>query len=188
MVKPQIRIIRTIVILLMLGVSPLSVSYSFAEIEDNQEVNSELRAILTEKMVDGKLKVSHYALPEELSDEDFKRKLSFDSQTSWAYVNYKAYNSGIVIFDGKASKIGENLWDISTDEYISENLSFKVVFSENNMEIDEESVYALALMNLMIKNPETIQDIRLLQIGEMTINSEKSIGSNQEFKNSISVK
>ena len=32
-------------------------------------------------------------------------------QTSgWAYVNYKAYNSGIVLFDGKASKVGDNLW------------------------------------------------------------------------------
>lgn len=187
MVKPQIRI-RAIIILLMLGVSPLSVSYSFAEIEDNQEENNKLGVILTEKTVDGKLKVSHYALPEELSDEDFKRKLPFDGQTSWAYLNYKAYNSGIVIFDGKASKIGDNLWGISTDENISKNLSFKVVFSENNVEIDEEGVYALALMNLMVKNPETTQDIKLLQIGEMTINSEKSIGSNQEFKNSISVR
>ncbi len=50
------------------------------------------------------------------------------------------------------------------------------------------SVCAFALMNLVIKNPETTQDIRLLQIGEMTINSEKPIGSNQEFKSSISVR
>lgn len=60
-------------------------------------MRKELRTILTEEMVDGKLIVSHYALTNELTEEDYKRKLSFDSQTSWAYVNYDAYNSGIVL-------------------------------------------------------------------------------------------
>lgn len=172
----------------MLGVSPLSITYSFAEIGDNEEGNKELGAILTEEIVDGKLIVSHYALTNELSEEDYKRKLSFDSQTSWAYVNYDVYNSGIVLFDGKASKIGDNLWDISTDENISEDLSFKVVFSEKNAEIDEESLFALSLMNSMMKHPEMTQDIKLLHTGEMVINSEKPIGINQEFRDSISVK
>ena len=189
MVKSQIRIIGALVILLMLGASPLSVNYSFAEKLENHEENSELRGILTEKVVNGKLEVRHYALPEEISEADLKRTLSFDDQMSWAYVNNKTYQSGIVLFDGKASKIGENLWEISIqDDTSDEDLILKVVFSGKIAETNEENVFAVSFMNSMIKNPETAQNIRFLQIGESVINSEKSIGSNQEFRNSILVR
>ena len=185
MVKSQIRIIGALVILLMLGASPLSVTYSFAENESNQVENRELRVILTEKVVDGKLEVRQYALPEEFSEADLKRILSFDGQISWAYVNYKMYQSGIILFDGKVSKIGENLWEISIEDDSNKDLSYKIVFSGKIAETDEENVFAVSLINSMIKNPETAQNMRLLQIGESVINSEKSIGSNQEFRNSI---
>lgn len=170
----------------MLVASPLSVTYSFAENEGQLEENRELRAILTEKVIDGKLKVQHYAIPDEVTEADLQRMLSFDGQISWAFVNYKAYNTGIVLFDGKASKVGENLWEISIDDNISEeDLRYKVVFSGKITETDEENVFAVSIMNSMIKNPETTQNVRLLQIGESVVNSEKSIGSNQEFKNLI---
>ena len=84
MVKFQIRIIGAFAILLMLGASPLSVTYSFAENESNQVKNREFRAILTEKVVDGKLQVNQYSLPEKFSEDDLKRKLSSDGQISWA--------------------------------------------------------------------------------------------------------
>ena len=170
----------------MLGASPLSVNYAFAEIEENQVQNGELRAILTEKVVDGKLLVHHYSLPEDLSDEDLKRMLSFDGQMSWGYVNYKAYQSGIVIFDGKASKIDGNLWKISIEDASNGNLVFKVVFSGKIVET-KENEFAISFMNSMIKNLETSQNVRLLENVDSPINSEKSNGSNQEFRNSISV-
>jgi len=189
MVKSQIRIIEALVIFLMLGASPLSIIYSFAENESNQVENRELRVILTEKVVDGKLEVRQYALPEEFSEADLKRILSFDGQISWAYVNYKMYQSGIVLFDGKVSKIGENLWEISIEEDDSnKDLSYKIVFSGKITETDEENVFAISFMNSIVKNPETVQNVKLLQIGESVINSEKSIGSNHEFKNSILVR
>ncbi len=167
----------------MLVASPLSVTYAFGENDSNSE---ELRVILTEKVVDGKLKVNHYALPDGLSEADLQRTLSIDGQMSWAYVNYNTYNAGIVIFDGKASKLGENLWEISMDEDIlDDEVSFQVVFSGKITESDEENVFAVSLMNSMIKNPETAQSLKLLQIGEPIINSENSIGFNQEFRNSI---
>ncbi|MDH5665485.1 MAG: hypothetical protein OEY10_04230 [Nitrosopumilus sp.] len=186
MVKPQIRMIEAIVILLMLGVSPLSVTYSFAEIDS--EKSREYGAIITEKMVDGKLIVSHHAISDELSKEDYEKKLSFKGQTSWAYVNYSAYNSGIVIFNGKITKIGDGLLNISTDKNIFEDLSFKVIFSEKNAEIDQENAFVLFLMNSVMKYPEITHDIKILHTGEMVINSEKSNGINQEFRNSVSVK
>ena len=180
MVKSKIRNFKAVVILLMLAASPLSVSYAFAENDSNPE---ELRVILTEKMVDGKLKVNHYALPDELSEADLQRTLSIDGQMSWAYVNYESYNAGIVLFDGKASKLGENLWEISMDEGIlDEEISFQVVFSGKTIESDEENVFAVSLVNSMIKNPETAQILKLLQIGEPIINS---IDFNQEYRNSI---
>jgi len=230
MVKSHNRTIGVIAILLMLGTSPLSVTYSFADIEENQEdkkgqnnpkaekniQKERLGAILTEKVVNGKLEVRHYSLPDNITEEDMQRMLSFEGQTSgWAYVNYKAYHSGIVLFDGKASKVGENLWEISTNDVINlgerqfdlelsgksngshvvmhetasdEDLSYRVVFSGKVAETDEENVIAISFMNSGLKNPEMGQNIKFLQIGELTIKSEKSISSNQEFRNSISVR
>ena len=183
MVKFQIRNIEAVAILLMLAASPLSITYAFGENDSNPE---ELRTILTEKVVDGKLKVNHYALPDSLSEADLQRTLSIDGQMSWAYVNYKSYNAGIVLFDGKASKLGENLLEISISENIlDEEGSFQVIFSGKVAESDEENVFAVSLMNSMIKNPETAQSLKLLQIGESNINSGNSIGFNQEFRNSI---
>ena len=172
----------------MLGASPLSVTYSFAENESNQLENREFRAILTEKVVDGKLQVHQYSLPEEFSEEDLKRMLLSDGQISWAYVNYKMYQSGIILFDGKVSNIGENLWEISIEDDSNKDLSYKIVFSGKIAETDEENGFAISFMNSIVKNPETAQNVKLLQIGESIINSEKSINSNQEFRNSILVR
>jgi hypothetical protein len=180
MIKNQIRNFEAVAILLMLAASPLSVTYAFGQNDGNPE---ELRAILTEKVVDGKLKVNHYTLPDGLSEADLQRTLSIDGQMSWTYVNYKSYNAGIVLFDGKATKLGENLWEISIDEDIQdEQVSFQVVFSGKITESDEENVFTVSLMNSMIKNPETAQNLKLLQIGESIINS---IDSNQEYRNLI---
>jgi hypothetical protein len=188
MVKFQIRIIGAFAILLMLGASPLSVTYSFAENESNQVENREFRAILTEKVVDGKLQVNQYSLPEKFSEDDLKRMLSSDGQISWAYVNYKMYQSGIILFDGKVSKIGENLWEISIEDDFSKDLSYNIVFSGKIAEMDKENVFAISFMNSIAKNPEMAQNVKLLQIEESVINSEKSIGSNQEFRNLTSVR
>ncbi len=189
MKKSHNRTIGVIAVFLMLGASPLSVTYSFADIQDNQK--ERIGVILTEEVVNGKLQVRHYALPDDITEEDIQRRLSFDGQTtSWAYVNYQAYHSGIVIFDGKASKVGENLWEISTNDVMDktvsdENFSYRVVFSGKAVEIDEENVIAISFMNYSLKNPEMGQNIKFLQVGELTIKLEKSINSNQEFRNSI---
>ena len=142
MVKYQIRNFEAVAILLMLAASPLSVTYAFGENDSNPE---KLRTILTEKVVDGKLKVNHYALPDGLSEADLQRTLSIDGQISWAYVNYNTYNAGIVIFDGKASKLGENLWEISIDEGIlDEQVSFQVVFSVKITETSKTADFTFA--------------------------------------------
>ncbi len=228
MVKFQNRTIGVIAILLMLGASPLSVTYSFADMEDNQEdekgqnnpkaentQKNRLGAILTEKVVNGKLEVRHYALPDDITEEDMQRTLFLEGHTSgWAYVNYKEYHSGIILFDGKASKIGENLWEISTNDVLNldsqfdlessvksngsyavmhetvsdEDLSYRVIFSGKIAETDEENVIVISFMNSSLKNSEIGQNIKFQQIGELSINSEKSISSNQEFRNSISVR
>ncbi len=230
MVKFQNRTIGVIAILFMLSASPLSVTYSFADIEDNQEEEKaqnnrkaekstqkeRLGVILTEKVVNGKLEVRHYALPDDTTEEDMRRTLSFEGQTlGWAYVNYKAYHSGIILFDGKASKVGENLWGIFTNgalnlvdrqfdleldgksngsnaviyETISdEDLSYRIIFSGKTAETDEVNVMVISFINSSLKNPEMGQNIKFLQIGELNISSEKPISSNQEFRNSISVR
>ena len=117
----------------MLAASSLSVTNTFGENDSNPE---KLRAILTEKVIDGKLKVSHYALPDGLSEADLQRTLSINDQISWAYANYESYNKGIVIFDGKTSKLGENLLEISMDkDILGDNVSFQIIFFWKNNRI-----------------------------------------------------
>ncbi len=224
MKKSQKRSIGVIAILLMLGASPLSVTYSFADLGNYQEGKKEqksiqkerLGAILTEKMVDGKLKVQHYELPDDISEGDMQRMLSSDGETSsWAYVNTKAYHSGIILFDGKASKIGENLWKISTNGVLNlgerqfdlelngksngsqmilngtaseEELSYKIIFSGKVSETDEENVFGIFFVNLVTENLELGENTKFPQIEELIINSEKSIESNQEFRNMILIR
>ena len=198
MPKPKKRTIGAIAILMMLSASPLSVTYSFADIGSNQESKmedtsqkEELGLILTEKLVNGKLKVQHYALPEDTREEDVKRMISIEEEVSgWAYVNYKAYHSGIVLFDGKASKVGENLWKISSNTTLNsgekildteldkessnfhiterdtreEDVIYKVVFSGKNGEMDKEDELVIFFVKLSLNNPEISQNIKSLYI------------------------
>jgi len=216
MVKPQNRTIGVITVLLMLGASPISVNYSFADIETQDkgipDQKERLGAILTERMVDGKLQVQRYVLPDDATKEDMQRMLSFEDTSGWTFMSYKAYNAGIILFDGKATKVGENLWEISTNGVLrlgenefnlelsgksngshgklhgiasDEDLSYKVIFSGKIGETIDENIFVNSFMNS--GNHEMGQNLKILQIGEPD-NSEKPIDSNQEFKNSISVR
>ena len=198
MLKPKKRTIGAIAILMMLSASPLSVTYSFADIESNQESaeediseKDELGLILTEKVVDGKLKVQHYELPDDATEEDMRRIISTEGGISgWAYVNYKAYHSGIVLFDGKASKVGENLWKISSNLILNsggrtfdtelskestnfhiterntteEDVIYRVIFSGKIGEMDKEHELAVFFMKLGLNNPGMSQNIKSLHI------------------------
>jgi len=117
MVKFQNRTMEVFTILLMLSASPLSVTYSFADLgyyqdekDDNPDAqkniqNSRLRIILIEKLVNGKLQVRHHGLPDDFSGDYTLRIPSFEDQTpDWA-LYYKILHSGIVIFDGNVSKV-----------------------------------------------------------------------------------
>lgn len=213
MVKPQNRAIGVIAVLLMLAASPITVTYSFADSTGVYEPkgsskNEGLGAILTEKMVDGKLIVQRYALPSDTSKEDMQRVLSLET-SGWAIMNYKAYNAGITLFDGKAIKVGQDLWEISTNGILSigekefdlelsgksngfhvtmhgtasdEDLSYKVVFSGKITE--NENIFEVFFNSAV--NPEMGQNVKFLQIG--TASFEKSVDSNQEFRNTISMR
>ena len=190
MMKIRKKPVFGIVLLLMLGASPISVTYSFADtsktgqdethenqlhIEKNAQ-NEKIKGILTEKIVNGKLEVRHYALPDRILIEDMKRILLSDEQTSsWTYVTHNAYESGIVLFDGKVSKEESKFWtivsnnpakfqenppiselkansneitELSDKTFSEENFSYKVIFSGNNANMIEENEYVISLMKL----------------------------------------
>ena len=195
MKKSQKRSFGVIAILVILGTSPLSVSYSFADFgENDSEVlkNKKLGVILTEKMVNGKLQIQQYALPDEFSDNDKQRMVSFEEESSsWTYVNYNALNSGIVLYDGKASIIGENQLEISNDfledsqsrlgipekyENFEKELSYKVIFSGNIVNSDLESEKIIYFVN-SIFFPELTQNMKFLDYGadleKMDLETEK---------------
>ena len=179
----------------MLGTSPLSVSYSFADLGENDSEalkNKRLGVILTEKMVNGKLQIQQYALPDEFSDNDKQRMVSFEEESSsWTYVNYNALHSGIVLYDGKASKIGENQLEISNDfledsqsrlgipekaKNSEKELSYKVIFSGNIVNSDLESEKIIYFVN-SIFFPELTQNMKFLDyeadLEKMDLETEK---------------
>ena len=98
----------------MLFASPLSVNHSFAESQENQEEKGKISknvkkerfwVILTE-IVDRKLKLQHYGLTIDISDEVIGKILSFEDQiSSWTYANYNAYHSGMSYLMEKHQKL-----------------------------------------------------------------------------------
>ena len=187
----------------MLGTSPLSVSYSFADFgENDSEVlkNERLGVILTEKVVNGKLQIQQYSLPDEFSDNDKQRMVSFEEESSsWAYMNYNALHSGIILYDGKASKIGERQLDISTDlledsqsgleipensqrnDNFQKELSYKVIFSGNIVNSDLESEKIIYFVN-SIFFPELTQNMKFLDFG-VREDLEKMDLANEKLRN-----
>jgi hypothetical protein len=194
----------------MLSTAPLGVSYSYAEMEENLELEEiqndqnllensnpdRIRTILTEKVVNGKLEVIELILPKDTTDEDINRILSLEGTSGWSFINFQEYHSGIVLFDGKVSKVGEKYWKVSIhgtldlskgalnlhlsgksdnsnpeirENSFNEDLDYRVIFSGKMEESGKENVFAIAFMN-STQIPETSQNIKLLQFG--TENSE----------------
>ena len=216
---------RAVAILLMLSTSQLGVTYSSADSEEDLEQNETqknskltnksqkegLEAILTEKMVNGKLEVKQFALPKDTTKNDMNRILSLEGTSGWSYVNSKAYHSGIVLFDGKVSKDGEKYWKISINglvnqtkerldlqssgkphhssveidkNFSSEDLDYKVVFSGKMIKSDKGNVVAIAFTNLT-QNSEQSQNIKLLQFENLTSELVNSIDCNHNVRNSF---
>ncbi|WP_420546419.1 hypothetical protein [Nitrosopumilus sp.] len=101
--------------------------------------------------------------------------LSDEQTSSWTYVTHNAYESGIVLFDGKVSKEESKFWtivsnnpaksqenpsiselkansndmiELSNKTFSEENFSYKVIFSGNNANMIEENEYVISLMKL----------------------------------------
>jgi hypothetical protein len=194
----------------MLSTAPLGVSYSYAEMEENLELEEiqndqnllensnpdRIRTILTEKVVNGKLEVIELILPKDTTDEDINRILSLEGTSGWSFINFQEYHSGIVLFDGKVSKVGEKYWKVSIhgtldlskgalnlhlsgksdnsnpeirENSFNEDLDYRVIFSGKMEESGKENIFEIAFMN-STQIPETSQNIKLLQFG--TENSE----------------
>lgn len=189
MIKFHNKSVLGLAILVMLSTSPMSVSYIFAESSDEFEqkiVESPKietnKAIITEKVVDGKLEVKRFALPENISKEDMNRMISFEGETSgWAYVNQKAYQSGIILYDGKLFKVGKNMMEVSDEKTLglhgfthdttqNEEFSFRVIFSGKVIEAGSET-FAVIFTNPSIRDP-SIDRVSLSQITESITNSD----------------
>lgn len=193
--------VRVIAILFMLSTAPLAVTYSYAENEDNSEPKIQknpnstnksqerLESILTEKVVDRNFEIKEVMLPENTTKGDMNRILSLGGTSGWSYIDYIGYHSGIVIFDGKASKAGEKHWKISvngklnlstgeldlelvgksnisnpktTEDLSNENLGYRVIFSGKMIESGEKNEFAYAFMNSTQKNSEINPEIKNL--------------------------
>ena len=168
-------------VLLMLATSSLSATYSFGEPSnaqestsiENQEMEnckkSGLGTILTEKIVDGKLEIQHYTLPNIVTKEEVRRTMVIDNQTlNWTYV-CNTYNSGIVLFDGKASKLRDNFWRESSEiakympvewkeqkndvqiaqKEVVQDYNYQIIFSVNTDEVQENELFMTLSLELI---------------------------------------
>lgn len=226
MVKSQNHNTRAVLaVIFMLAASPLAVTYSHAEVTDeNDEVfesvemtrSERVKAILAERIVDGKLQVRQFDVAENASSDEIRQVLMFDGKTTgWAYVSGKAYNSGIVLFDGKAIKIGERSWDLSSKGEIEVagrtldldlkgkahghrvilhgtatniDLEYRIVLSGNVAQSGEDDIFAIAFVQAGLKNPESGPNIKLFHLGQLEVQSPDGYKpAIDSFKKSVSV-
>ena len=214
-------------VIFMLAASPLAVTFAQAEVTDSDtdnEVsksvkmtrNDKVKAVLAEKIIDGKLQVRQFDVAADASPDEIRKALMFEGKTTgWAYVSGKAYNSGIILFDGKAIKIGERSWDLSTKGEMevagrtldldlkgkshgqrvilhgtatNDDLEYRIVLSGKVAQSGEEDIFAIAFVHAGLKNPESGPNIKLLHLGQITV--ESPIGDKptiDSFKESVSV-
>ncbi len=186
----------------MLGSSPLIVTYSYADNEGKEHQKNVLpldkvqkerlwKIILYEKVVNGKLQVRHYALPEDVSSKDMQRMLPLrEEMARWAYVNNWDYQAGIVLFDGKVSRMGENLWEISSNGAMNfgreqlepgsggksnesqeiayetdqnEEFRYRVIFSGKIPETNTDRIFNISFLNPSIKTPLILSNLQPIE-------------------------
>jgi len=217
--------VRVIAILFMLSTAPLAVTYSYAENEDNYEPKipqknpnstnksqERLGVILSEKVKEGKLEVKEVVFPENTIKDDMDRILSRGGTSEWSYIDYIGYHSGIVIFDGKASKAGEKHWKISvngklnlstgeldlelvgnsnisnpktTEDLTNESLGYRVIFSGKMIESGEKNEFPYAFINSAQKNSEINPEIKNLPFGNPASESVDFRDDKQKVRNTF---
>ncbi len=205
MVKSQNHNLRAVIgLIFMLAASPLAVTYVQAEVqEDNSDAESEVkervRTILTERVIDGKLQVRHFEISEEVSSDEIRRTLMFEGEThGWAYVNGKAYNSGIVLFNGKAIKVSEHSWKLSSQGTLeveggsldlelsgranshnvimhgtatSDELQYRIILTGKIAKSGEDDTFAIVFIHAGLKDSKNDETIKLYQLGQVTFES-----------------
>ena len=192
MVKSQNQKLQAaLAIMVMLAASPLTVTFVYAENVDfensiDSTIRNHLETILTEKIIDGELKVRQFSVPKDATTEEIRKILNFNGETrSWVYVKGFVYNSGIVLFDGREIKFEDDNWkansketlevsgnqgfkheggihDIFDEDALNEHLKYRIVFS-GNVSISSENALSIAI-HTGHKNPgnETIAKSILL--------------------------
>lgn len=206
MVKSQNHNLRAVIgVIFMLAASPLAVTYVQADITQDDSVESKFeekksaRTILAERIVDGRLQVRHFEVSEDSTSDEIRRALMFDGEThGWAFVNGKAYNSGIVLFNGKAIKVSEHNWKLSSQGTIevggqnldldlsgrvtghnvimhgtatNDELQFRIILTGNIAQSGEDNTFVIAFIHAGLKDFENNETIKIYQLGQVTFES-----------------
>ena len=198
-------------IVLMLATSPLDVIYTHAEeIQGSDKSTSECsksskiaknlgKGVISEEIIDGKLKMTYHNFDQSASFDELQEFMLEDKTNGWAYVSGKAYDSGIVLYNGKVVQTDENTWNVSTEGIIdldgktlnleldgtihgtnvflkgiasNDEFSYKVVFAGKTIVTDEDEFFGISFMKAELRDPETGQTIRIFVDQMEIINSE----------------
>ena len=174
----------------MLALSPLSVKYGEASMIEELAVMQEIETILTERIEDGKLKVQQFGVPKGFSAEEIRQILrNYGDSYNWAKIKENRYNSGIILFDGTASRDDETIlkdkfskieekingsFEFSSENSVSQEQIVNDVFSyENgreyriifsgNVEISEEDALKLVFLKGKLKTSEDPSSVNFQQ-------------------------
>ena len=162
----------------MLGTSPLAITYSYAEIDENHPKRGSIqegnwKVVITEKVINGKLQVKQYTFPKNASALDIQKILSLEGENGWVYARYSTYQYGIVLFDGKSPNIdnvgGFSTKVLSADEELhfwnsesvkNKEIIYKVIFSGRMVEANVDTNSVISIMNLgwkILQLPQNVE-------------------------------
>ncbi|MFQ5439974.1 MAG: hypothetical protein ACE5DL_00775 [Nitrosopumilaceae archaeon] len=209
---------RVVAILLMLSTAPLTVTYSYADSGERRNLErtekdlklvdnpqkERLQTFFT-KDLDEKFELSEFDFQKDNIDDNMNRILFRGT-----YADYKGYQTGIVLFDGKSSKDGAKYWTISvngslnlvkgelnlevigksnnsktdmTENLPKKDLDYRIIFSGNMTESDEKNQFIIAFLNSTLENSEKSPNLQILPIKSPAPESINSIDSGPKVRN-----
>jgi len=155
------------------------------------------KGVISERIVDGKLNLQYHNFNDNTSFDDLQKFMMEGETNGWAYVSGKAFKSGIVLYNGKVAKVDDKSWQVTTEGTLdlggrtldmelsgkvrgshmvlhgtasNDELNYRVVFSGKVVETDENGFFALSFMKADLKDQQTGETIKMVQLGQIVLN------------------
>ncbi len=148
-------------ILFMLATSALTVNFAHAEISESAIPDpikgDKVQLVVSEKIIDGKLKLRYFGILGDLQTIEIQEILSVKGiRTNWIYSDGEAFNSGIILYNGKSL----NFKNPDVNEKGIE-LSYQIIFSAKSSK-NPETKFVIIMIDTEPKNAPQHQKSNLV--------------------------